>query len=235
MKKIIRSIGWGLLAMLILTSVSLAAEKRAGGIKTANRKGANLVLMANHDPASQLENFVLLPGYEVNLFAANPMLENPIHMMWDARGRLWVACSWTYPQLKPDDVADDKIIILEDTNGDGMADKSTVFADGLYIPTETMSQTSRSSRSPGLASKTVITPSVRGGVVQVVGSISKKVFSCTPRWKPSMAWSATLMVASISTTRVARNCACLLKLVLEILGAMSLTAGDSRSSWITHG
>ncbi|MEM7601446.1 MAG: PVC-type heme-binding CxxCH protein, partial [Verrucomicrobiota bacterium] len=60
---------------------------------------------------------------------------NPVHMQWDTKGRLWVACSWAYPQLKPDDVADDKIIILEDTDGDGAADKSTVFADGLYLPT----------------------------------------------------------------------------------------------------
>ncbi|MGI9242919.1 MAG: PVC-type heme-binding CxxCH protein, partial [Verrucomicrobiales bacterium] len=51
------------------------------------------------------------------------------------RCRLWVACSWSYPQIRPGEVADDKIIILEDTDGDGSADKSTVFADGLYLPT----------------------------------------------------------------------------------------------------
>ena len=54
--------------------------------------------MDNHDPASQLENFELLPGYEVNLFAANPMLANPVHMV-GLKGRLWVACSWAYPQI----------------------------------------------------------------------------------------------------------------------------------------
>ena len=63
------------------------------------------------------------------------MLANPVHMHWDSRGRLWVACSWAYPQLKPGEVADDKIIILEDTDDDGVADQSTVFADGLYLPT----------------------------------------------------------------------------------------------------
>lgn len=107
----------------------------ADGIKTANLKGADLDLMNNHDPAAQIENFELLDGYQVNLFASNPMLANPIHMHWDSRGRLWVACSWAYPQLKPGEVANDKIIILEDTDGDGAADKSTVFADGLYLPT----------------------------------------------------------------------------------------------------
>ncbi len=71
-----------------------------------------------------------LPGYQVNLFAADPMLANPVHMHWDSKGRLWVACSWAYPQLKPGEVANDKIIILEDTDDDGVADKSTVFAEG---------------------------------------------------------------------------------------------------------
>lgn len=107
----------------------------ATGIKTANLKGADLDLMNNHDPASQLENFELLPDYQVNLFASDPMLANPVHMHWDSRGRLWVACSWAYPQLKPGEVANDKIIILEDTDDDGVADKSTVFAEELYLPT----------------------------------------------------------------------------------------------------
>lgn len=112
-----------------------ASAQNAGGIKESNLRGANLDLMNEHDPGSQLENFELLPGYEVNLFAADPMLANPIHMVWDSRGRLWVACSWAYPQIKPGDVANDKIIILEDVDNDGVADKSTVFADGLYLPT----------------------------------------------------------------------------------------------------
>ncbi|MGJ8643289.1 MAG: PVC-type heme-binding CxxCH protein [Luteolibacter sp.] len=118
---------------LIACSATYAGD--AKGIKAANLKGADLELMDNHDPASELENFMILDGYEANLFASEPMIENPIHMQWDSRGRLWVACSWSYPQLKPGQKADDKIIILEDTDNDGKADKSTVFADGLYLPT----------------------------------------------------------------------------------------------------
>lgn len=127
----------GRIAAIALTifGSSLALGQSAGGIKTANLIGADLDLMNNHDPASELENFDLLPGYEVNLFAADPMLANPIHMVWDSRGRLWVACSWAYPQIEPGEVANDKIIILEDVDGDGRADKSTVFAEGLYLPT----------------------------------------------------------------------------------------------------
>ncbi|MGJ8725383.1 MAG: PVC-type heme-binding CxxCH protein [Roseibacillus sp.] len=121
--------------LLTLAPLSSAEKPDATGIRAANLKGADLELMHNHDPASELENFILLDGYQANLFASEPLIENPIHMQWDSRGRLWVACSWSYPQLKPGQKADDKIIILEDTDGDGKADKSTVFADGLYLPT----------------------------------------------------------------------------------------------------
>jgi len=122
-----------ILAILLVVLFSNAQD--ISGIKKANIQGADVSLMTNHDPASQLENFELLDGYQVNLFAADPMLANPVHMTWDTRGRLWVACSWAYPQLRPGEVANDKIIILEDTDNDGAADKSTVFADGLYVPT----------------------------------------------------------------------------------------------------
>lgn len=121
------------LAILVLYPYTNAQDTK--GIKSANLRGSDLELLDNHDPQSELENFKLLDGYEANLFASEPMLANPVHMTWDSKGRLWVACSWTYPQLQPGEVADDKIIILEDTDNDGKADKSTVFADGLYLPT----------------------------------------------------------------------------------------------------
>ncbi|QDV45696.1 hypothetical protein Enr13x_55750 [Stieleria neptunia] len=121
------------LATVVASLTATASAQDASGIK--NLKDADLDLMNNHDPSSELENFELLEGYQANLFAADPMLANPVHMHWDSRGRLWVACSWAYPQLKPGEVANDKIIILEDTDNDGVADKSTVFADGLYLPT----------------------------------------------------------------------------------------------------
>lgn len=125
------------IALLAVLQVGLNAFAQEGveGIKSANLKGADVSLANHHDPASELANFELLPGYQVNLFASEPMFANPVHMMWDSRGRLWVACSWAYPQLKPGEKANDKIIILEDTDNDGKADKSTVFADGLYLPT----------------------------------------------------------------------------------------------------
>lgn len=87
------------------------------------------------DPELERKTFIVDPRFEVNLFAADPMLAKPIQMNWDAAGRLWIASSEVYPQIKPGQKANDKIIILEDTKGIGVADKTTVFADGLLIPT----------------------------------------------------------------------------------------------------
>jgi putative heme-binding domain-containing protein len=87
------------------------------------------------DPELERKSFIVAPGFEVNLFAADPLLAKPIQMNFDPQGRLWVASSEVYPQIKPGQVANDKIVILEDTKGVGKADKVTVFADGLLIPT----------------------------------------------------------------------------------------------------
>jgi putative membrane-bound dehydrogenase-like protein len=75
-------------------------------------------------------------GFHLELFAAEPMIVNPIYLQWDERGRLWVAESRDYPnEITGDRKGNDSIKILEDTNRDGKADKVTVFADGLNIPT----------------------------------------------------------------------------------------------------
>ena len=87
------------------------------------------------DPELERKSFIVAPGFEVNLYAADPLLAKPIQMNFDPQGRLWVASSEVYPQIKPGQVANDKIVVLEDTDGDGKADKTTVFADGLLIPT----------------------------------------------------------------------------------------------------
>lgn len=89
----------------------------------------------NTDPQTQLESFRIADGFEVTLFAAEPMVIKPVQMNWDADGRLWVVTSTAYPHLKTGEQANDKISILEDTDGDGKADKSTIFAEGLLTPT----------------------------------------------------------------------------------------------------
>ena len=70
------------------------------------------------------------------LFAAEPDIRKPIAFAWDDRGRLWVAETSDYPHgVAPDGIGSDAIRICEDTDGDGRADKFTVFADKLNIPT----------------------------------------------------------------------------------------------------
>ena len=90
------------------------------------------------DVEKQAATFKMAEGFEVNLFAADPMFAKPIQMNWDPAGRLWVASSAIYPQIKPGQKANDTIVVLEDTTGDGKADKHTVFAEGLLIPTAVM-------------------------------------------------------------------------------------------------
>ncbi|MBX3253528.1 MAG: c-type cytochrome [Chitinophagaceae bacterium] len=87
------------------------------------------------DPEKELASFHVADGYEISLFASDPMVVKPIQMNWDAEGRLWVVTSTAYPHTKTGEKANDKIYILEDTDGDGKADKSTIFAEGLQTPT----------------------------------------------------------------------------------------------------
>ncbi len=87
------------------------------------------------DPELERKSFKLAEGFEVNLYAADPQIAKPIQMNFDAQGRLWIASSEIYPHIKPGVKANDKILVVEDKDGDGTADKTTVFADGLLIPT----------------------------------------------------------------------------------------------------
>jgi putative heme-binding domain-containing protein len=87
------------------------------------------------DPELERKSFIVADGFEVNLFAGDPQIAKPIQMNFDAQGRLWIASSEVYPHIKPGQPATDKILVLEDADADGKADKTTVFADGLLIPT----------------------------------------------------------------------------------------------------
>ena len=91
---------------------------------------------ADSSVAAELKSFTLTEGYQANLFAdETDGVANPVCMSWDPAGRLWVLVTAAYPQLKPTDKPSDKLLILTDTNADGRADKTTVFADGLNMPT----------------------------------------------------------------------------------------------------
>jgi len=84
--------------------------------------------------AEQQQEISVAPGFALNLFASDeqfPELRNPVQMAFDARGRLWVVSMPSWPHTVPGALPEDKILILEDTDHDGKADKCTVFADGL--------------------------------------------------------------------------------------------------------
>ena len=86
-----------------------------------------------------IASFTLAPGYKIELFASEkefPNLANPVQITFDNKGRLWVATMPTYPHWRPGDPKpNDKLLIYEDTNNDGKADKEIIFAENLHLPT----------------------------------------------------------------------------------------------------
>lgn len=98
-------------------------------------KNGSLTYLSGQEALAKLK---VPQGYKIELFASEtefPDLAKPMQMSFDGKGRLWVAVMPSYPHYKPGDAKpNDKILILEDTNNDGKADKQTVFADGLHLP-----------------------------------------------------------------------------------------------------
>ncbi|MFN9624680.1 MAG: hypothetical protein ACK6AT_00265, partial [Planctomycetota bacterium] len=68
------------------------------------------------DPEVEKSTFVVDDGWKAELFAGDPAMAKPIHMNFDNHGRLWIASSETYPQIKPGEPSNDKILILEDSD-----------------------------------------------------------------------------------------------------------------------
>ncbi len=89
-------------------------------------------------PEEFIKSFTLPEGYEISCFVSEqdfPELGNAVALAFDNRHRLWVLTIPTYPHLLPGDRPRCKLLILEDTDADGRADRQTVFADELSIPT----------------------------------------------------------------------------------------------------
>ncbi len=84
-------------------------------------------------PTEAIAKMTVPPGFKVELVASEPEIVNPVAMTFDERGRAWITESLEYPRQSPGP-GRDRIKVLEDTDGDGKADKFTVFADGLNIP-----------------------------------------------------------------------------------------------------
>jgi putative membrane-bound dehydrogenase-like protein len=84
-------------------------------------------------PDKAAEVMTVPEGFDVKLFAGEPDVKQPIGFCLDDRGRLWVAEAYTYPKRAPEGQGKDRIVILEDTDGDGKHDKRTVFMEGLNL------------------------------------------------------------------------------------------------------
>jgi len=88
-------------------------------------------------PSEERAQFEVAEGFQVELFASEqefPELRNPVAINFDAAGRLWVATMPSYPHALPGVQHNDQILILEDTDDDGKADKRIIFAENLYLP-----------------------------------------------------------------------------------------------------
>src|SRR5690625_2056568 len=132
------------------TAIWRAVRGETMDVAAADRQTRTLPpVETNYDPAHHgdsrylygeeaLDQLTTAPGYKVELFASEEEFEdlaNPVQITFDNQGRLWVATMPSYPHYRPGDTRpDDKLIILEDTDGDGKADRQTVFADGLHLP-----------------------------------------------------------------------------------------------------
>ncbi|MEP6663024.1 MAG: PVC-type heme-binding CxxCH protein, partial [Verrucomicrobiota bacterium] len=96
-------------------------------------------------PEQAAEKIVVHPDFKINLVAAEPLIDKPISLDWDARGRMWIAETPEYPNgrkiaaskddVKEDRPGRDRISILEDTDGDGVMDKKSIFYEGLELVT----------------------------------------------------------------------------------------------------
>ncbi len=94
---------------------------------------ADQLLYAGLSPEDAAQKMTLPAGFKATLFAGEPDVKQPIAFALDDRGRLWVAEAYTYPVRAPEGQGKDRILVLEDTNGDGKFDRRTVFMEGLNL------------------------------------------------------------------------------------------------------
>jgi putative membrane-bound dehydrogenase-like protein len=120
-----------ILALLVvaISSIPVLAQKEYG---FDNRKPSGQPYLKPEESVSRMK---VPDGFEVKLFAAEPMIVNPIAMTVDEKGRVWCIECFEYPKrTAKGKMPRDRIVILEDTDGDGIADKRTVFCEGKDFP-----------------------------------------------------------------------------------------------------
>ncbi|MBM3833664.1 MAG: dehydrogenase [Verrucomicrobia bacterium] len=101
--------------------------------KQAEMPSMDSVKFAGLTPEDAAKAITLPPNFSAKLFAAEPNVQQPIAFAIDDRGRLWVAEGFTYPRRAPEGQGKDRILILEDTDGDHKFDKRTVFMEKLNL------------------------------------------------------------------------------------------------------
>ncbi|MDB6121449.1 MAG: putative rane-bound dehydrogenase [Pedosphaera sp.] len=102
-------------------------------IAIAEMPPVDTIKFAGLSPEEAAKDMTLPPGFKASLFAGEPDVKQPIAFAIDHRGRVWVAEAYTYPKRAPEGQGKDRILVFEDTNGDGKFDKRTVFIEGLNL------------------------------------------------------------------------------------------------------
>src|SRR6478609_10555455 len=117
-------------AVLLALCVRPALAQKEYGFD--NRKSSGQPYLKPEESVARMK---VAEGFEVKLFAGEPQLVNPIAMTVDEKGRVWVIECFEYPKrTAKGKMPRDRIVILEDTDGDGVCDKRTVFAEGKDFP-----------------------------------------------------------------------------------------------------
>jgi putative membrane-bound dehydrogenase-like protein len=118
-----------LFTFVIFLSLTLCAAAADTAVPHGQQKPPGPAL----SPAEAIAKMKVPEGFSVELVASEPEIVNPVAMTFDERGRIWITESLEYPRREPGP-GRDRVKVLEDTDGDGRADRFTVFMDGLNIP-----------------------------------------------------------------------------------------------------
>jgi putative membrane-bound dehydrogenase-like protein len=113
--------------------LALASLPFIGASRAQEMPPPDVIKFAGLSPEDAAKEMTLPPGFKAILFAGEPDVMQPISFAIDDRGRIWVAEGYTYPKRAPEGQGKDRIVVFEDTNGDGKFDRRTVFIEGLNL------------------------------------------------------------------------------------------------------
>ena len=119
------------LALLLVLTIPILAADIAQPSNTS--AAPDLFKFSGLSPEQAAREMTLPPGFKATLFAGEPDVQQPIAFAIDDRGRLWVAEAYTYPNRMKEGEGKDRILVFEDTDGDGKFNRRTVFMEGLNL------------------------------------------------------------------------------------------------------